>query len=120
MYMLPVVDVPGFLVSSISNKFSNIEVRARSIAVVYKLPPFSSYSRNGFNLLKTKIRNFSEEVSSLYYILEGISKEYFKNCAPLFAAHRAVETLSKPCLLSFSFAEKHCDTAQKFCAFFVQ
>ena len=67
----------------ISNKFSKIEVRAESIAVVQQLNllvlvPTAVMARSfDFNPLKTKIRNFSKELLSLYHIPEVITISIF-------------------------------------------
>ena len=90
-----------FLVPSISTELSNIEVRAESITVVYKLACFSSYSRNATSIpLKSKIRNFSEEVSSLYHISQVISIRHFPKIVLLHSLR--VQQL-KPAALSAFF-----------------
>ena len=63
-----------------NTKFTNIEVRADSITVVWKLACLSSYRRGRLTSqpLKTKIRNFSEKVSSLYRIPEVTTTEIFR------------------------------------------
>ena len=74
-----------------------------------------------FNPLKTKIRNFSEELLSLYYFPEVITIDFPKTVLlPSLRVERLEVCTDQLCKLSFSFAKKHCDTAQKLSAVSVQ
>ena len=68
--------------------------------------------------LKTKIRNFSGKVSSLYRNPGVITREIFRNCAPSFTARRAVETLNQLCQLSFSSPRNTVTQRANFAPFF--